>query len=232
MQASRNRRTRSLLAAALALPLAALTLGCVVGPGGGTGPPPSSQSGEPRATAATPAQAERLSRVMLPLLRSMNRPLSLDQVSVGILEDNEINAANAGGGRFFVTKGLLTKANDSHLSGVLAHEIAHEDLNHVSRATVRQAGVGIGAVILEQVFPGSGAIAPIAGELVLRKYSRDEEYAADAHGAELLQRAGQRREVMAETLAWLMEESGPTPGGFFSTHPGTTERIAALRNGR
>jgi len=24
--------------------------------------------------------------------------------------------------------------------------------------------------------------------------------------------------------------AGPSPGGFFSTHPGTTERIAALRN--
>jgi Zn-dependent protease with chaperone function len=29
-----------------------------------------------------------------------------------------------------------------------------------------------------------------------------------------------------------MEESGSSPGGFFATHPGTVERIAALRNGR
>jgi Zn-dependent protease with chaperone function len=166
---------------------------------------------------------------MLPLLQAMNNPLSLDQVSVGILDSDDINAANAGSGRFFVTRGLLARANDDHLAGVLAHEVAHEDLRHVAKAQMRAVGVGIGAVILEQIFPGSGAITPVAGELVLRSYSRDEEYAADAHGAVLLERAGKRREVMAQTLVWLMEESGASPGGFFATHPGTEERIAALR---
>lgn len=183
-------------------------------------------------TQASPAQAERLRRNMVPLLRVMNSPLSIEQVSVGILDSNEINAGNAGGGRFFVTKGLLDRANDSQLTGVLAHEIAHEDLNHVGKAQVVAAGLGIGVAILDQIFPGSGAITPLAGELVFRKYTREEEYAADAHGAELLERAGKNRQLMIDTLTWLMRESGPTPGGFFSTHPGTEERIAALRNGR
>ena len=184
------------------------------------------------ADGATPAQAQRLSRTLLPLLAVMDHPLSRDEVSVGILDDRSINAANAGRGRFFVTKGLLDRAGDDELVAILAHEVAHEDLNHVARAQIRAAGVGIGAAILEQVFPGTGAITPIAGELVFRKYSRDEEYAADAHGAELLRRSGQRPEIMVDTLTWLMRESGPSPGGFFSTHPGTEERIAALRNER
>ena len=115
---------------------------------------------------------------------------------------------------------------------MLAHEIAHEDLNHVGKAQVLAAGLGVGVAILDQIFPGSGAITPLAGELVFRKYTREEEYAADAHGAELLERAGGNRQVMIDTLSWLMRESGPSPGGFFSTHPGTQERIAALRNGR
>jgi Zn-dependent protease with chaperone function len=167
---------------------------------------------------------------MLPLLAVMNNPIPPNQVSVGILDSSEINAANAGSGRFFVTKGLLAKANDDHLMAILAHEIAHDDLNHVEKAQVLGAGLGIGVVILDQIFPGSGQITPVAGTLVARKYSRDEEYAADAHGAELLQRTGQRKGLMTETLTWLVQVSGPSPGGFFSTHPGTTERIAALRN--
>jgi hypothetical protein len=36
-------------------------------------------------------------------------------VSVGIIDDQEINAANAGGDQFFVTTGLLHKANDDRL---------------------------------------------------------------------------------------------------------------------
>ena len=178
----------------------------------------------------TAAQAQRLQRVMTPLLAKMNNPISIDRVSVGVMDSEEINAANAGGGQFFVTKGLLDKANDQQLSGVLAHEIAHQDLHHVAKAQVAAVGLGIGEVILDQVFPGSGAITPLAGQLVMAKYSRDEEYAADAHGAELLQRAGMNRDIMAQTLAWLVQEEGNSPGGFFSTHPGTTDRIAALRN--
>ena len=52
----------------------------------------------------------------------------------------------------------------------------------MAKAQVLAAGLNIGAAILEQIFPGSGAITPLAGELVARKYSRDEEYAADRRG--------------------------------------------------
>ena len=216
----------------------ALTLGCMNIPGTTTGrqkpPPPRepAQTGSTPAVAATPAQAERLRRVMVPLLAKMDHPLSAEQVSVGILDSSEINAANAGGGRFFVTAGLLAKANDDRLRAVLAHEISHEDLNHVSNAQVLGAGLGIGVAILEQVFPGSGAITPYAGELVARKYSRDDEFAADRQAVVLLQRTGYSKELMIDALTWLMQESGSGGGGFFETHPGTVDRITALREGR
>ena len=216
----------------------ALTLGCMNLPGTTTGrqepspPRESGQTGSTPAVAATPKQAERLRRVMVPLLAAMDHPLSVEQVSVGILDSSEINAANAGGGRFFVTTGLLARANDDRLRAVLAHEISHEDLNHVAKAQVLGAGLGIGVAILEQVFPGSGAITPYAGELVARKYSRDEEFAADRQAVVLLQRAGYSKELMIDALTWLMQESGSGGGGFFETHPGTADRITALREGR
>jgi predicted Zn-dependent protease len=83
--------------------------------------------------------------------------------------------------------------------------------------------------ILDQIFPGTGAIAPLAGQLVTSQYSRGEEYAADAHGVVLLRRAGYPKEMMVETLTWLMQVSGPDSGGFFATHPGTADRIAAVQ---
>ena len=210
----------------------ALALGCVaLEPTGGGSPQPRSNP-TTAATAATPAQAARLQRVMIPLIKAMDQQVPLDQVSVGIMKDPQINAANAGGGRFFVTSGLLEKANDDRLRAVLAHEIAHEDLNHVAKAQVLAAGIGLGAVLIDQVFPGTGQIAPIAGELVQRKYSRTEEFAADRHGVEILERAGYRKEMMIDALTWLTQVSGDSGGGFFSTHPGTVERIAALRGER
>jgi putative metalloprotease len=191
------------------------------------------ESADPRAPATTarvdPASAARLQRLMVPLIKVMDHPMPLDKVKVGITHDPQINAGNAGGAQFFVTSGLLEKANDDRLRSVLAHELAHQDLNHVTKAQVLGVGLNIGATILNQVFPGSGAIAPLAGELVARKYSRAEEYAADRHGVELLRRAGYPKEMMIETLTWLMQVSGPSSGGFFATHPGTADRIEAVR---
>jgi predicted Zn-dependent protease len=71
---------------------------------------------------------------MIPLLRAGDKTRSLKDVRVAVIDDPSINAANAGGGEFYVTTGLLQKANDEHLRGVLAHEIAHDDLGHVARA--------------------------------------------------------------------------------------------------
>lgn len=213
-----------------------LTAGCAVATtGGGSAPAPSptpSSARQPTTAKVDPAVAERLQRIMIPLLKVMNRPLAPGQVKVAIVDDPNINAGNAGSGQFLVTTGLLNRANDQQLRAVMAHEIAHEDLGHVAKAQTLGAGLNIGMIILDQIIPGSGAITPLAGELVMRKYGRTEEYAADRHGADLLQRSGYPREEMISTLSWLMQVSGGGGGGFFSTHPGTADRIEALRNGR
>ena len=174
-------------------------------------------------------QAERVQRIMVPLLRATNNPRRLNEIRVRVIDDPNINAANAGGGEFQVTTGLLSKASDEHLRGVLAHEIAHDDLGHVARAQTLGAGLNIGVILLEQLIPGSSAVTPIAGALIANSYSRSEELEADRHGVEILRRAGYSKEVMVDTLTWLMRTSGGGGGGFLSTHPATEDRIAALR---
>lgn len=167
---------------------------------------------------------------MIPLVKSMNQPCPPDRIRVGIVDQSEINAANSGSCQFYVTTGLLRRANESQLRGVMAHEIAHQDLGHVARAQVLGAGLNIGAALLEQLLPGSGAIAPFAGTLIARSYGRSEEYTADRHAVEILRRAGYPKEVMVDTLAWLNGVSSHSGGGFLSTHPAIDDRIAALRD--
>jgi Zn-dependent protease with chaperone function len=177
-----------------------------------------------------PAQAQRIQKIMPPLIQAMNKPLPLNQVTLTILEDPDINAANAGGGKFYVTTGLLEKANDDQMRGVLAHEIAHADLGHVAKAQAVGTGLNIGMIILDQFIPGSGMITPLIADLgVMKPFSRSEEYQADAHGVEILNKAGYNgKEIMAGTLSWLLQSSGPS-GGFFTTHPGTQERIQRIQ---
>jgi len=199
--------------------------------GGGSSPtgPPTTSAPSQRTAPLDAAQVERIRRTMVPLIQAMNHPRPLNKVKVAVVDDPEINAASAGGGEFYVTSGLLQKANDQELMAVLAHEVAHDDLGHVAKAQALGAGVSIGAVILDQIFPGTGQIAPVAGTLITRSYSRKEEYQADKHGVDLLERVGQSKEVMIQTLTWLMQTEGTSGGGFFATHPATGDRIEALR---
>ena len=220
-------RTVTSFTVATALALA----GCAVetapssrAPGGTTSAPaPSGRQVDAR-------QAERLRQVMLPLIQNMNRPLSPSQVKIGLLDDHQINAANAGGGEFYVTLGLLERASDEQLRGVMAHEVAHADLGHVAKTQTLGAGLNIGMIILDQFIPGSGAITPILGQLAVNAYTRKEEYQADAHGVTILRRAGyDGKQIMVNTLSWLLQTSGGSSGGFFATHPATADRIEAVR---
>jgi predicted Zn-dependent protease len=58
---------------------------------------------------------------------------------------------------------------------------------------------------------------------------RSEEFEADRHGVEILRRAGYSKEVMIDTLTWLLRTSGGDSGGGFLSTQGTEARIDALR---
>jgi len=61
---------------------------------------------------------------------------------------------------------------------------------------------------------------------------RNEEYAADRHGVDILKRAQYPATTMIDTLTWLIQTEGASSGGFFATHPATADRIEALRDVR
>lgn len=137
---------------------------------------------------------------------------------------------STGNGEFYVTRGLLDQANDEQVRAVMAHEFAHNDLGHVTKAQRLQAGVELGSAILEQVIPNSAIITPIAGTLITRAYSRSEELEADKHAVTLLRRVGSSKEALQNTLSWLESISGgKDEGGWFASHPGTNDRVQALR---
>jgi predicted Zn-dependent protease len=171
---------------------------------------------------------ERLRRVMIPLLQAANHPDRLNQTRVKIVADPNINAGSAGDGEFLITTGLLRKANDEQLRGILAHEIAHDDLGHPVKMQLVGTGLTLGAALLEKMFPASGAVTPIAGTLIASTYSRPQELEADRHGVTILRRAGYSRDTMVRALTWIMQIQGNSGGGFLSTHPATDERIRAL----
>jgi predicted Zn-dependent protease len=171
----------------------------------------------------------RIRGIMMPLLRATDHPERLSDISVKIVADPSINAGSAGGGQFLITTGLLDKANEGQLRGVLAHEIAHDDLGHPAKLQLLGVSLSLGAALLEKVLPGSATFAPLAGTVIAATYSRPQEWEADRHAVAILQRAGYSKSVMINTLSWIMQVEGNSGGGFLSTHPATNERIQALR---
>jgi len=147
-KAQRSWRMRVLITGSLMCLLAGCAFGTSQAPPG-SGEPTASRRPTPSTRHLDPRQAERIQRVMTPLIQHMNHPLPLNQVRVAILEDPQINAANAGGGEFYITTGLLERASDDQLRGVLAHEVAHADLGHVAKAQALGTGLNIGMIILD-----------------------------------------------------------------------------------
>jgi Zn-dependent protease with chaperone function len=221
------------LAALLALSGCGVVSTTQAPPSGGS-QPRSSTTSQPRTVKLDPSQADRLRAMLPPLIKAMEHPVPLDQVRVGVMDDPHINAGNAGSARFIVTTGLLQKADDDELRGVLAHEVAHEDLGHVAKTQNLGTGLELGSILLDKLFPGvGGTLGSVAGNLAINAYSRNEEYQADLHGAEILQRAGyDGKALMVRTLSWLQATEGASGGGFFANHPGTGDRIARLQQMR
>jgi predicted Zn-dependent protease len=64
----------------------------------------------------------------------------------------------------------------------------------------------------------------------LPKYSRTQEFEADAKAVEILTILGDQcpAHEMSEALQVLIEKYGNTGGGFLDSHPATTERIQRL----
>jgi len=223
--------TRPVVAALLLTAVVSLS-GCI---GITTSPGPRAPRGDTyydntaRRDAGATRETARLQRIIMPLVQVMDRPCRTNELRVGLVRHGEINAANAGRCQFYVTTGLLQRASDDQLRGVMAHEIAHEDLGHVAKAQALGAGISAGVAMLEQWLPGSSAVTPLAGALIARSYGRSEEYAADRHAIEILSRAGYSKSIMVDTLSWIRRAGGDLGGGFLSTHPALDDRIAALR---
>lgn len=226
------RRSACYRSAAIVLSLALIGPGCAVQSSPGPSSPQPTASGQaPAQQPLSPQQTERLKAVMIPLLQKMDHPIPLNQVRIGLMNDPHVNAANAGGGEFYVTTGLLQKANDEQLAGVMAHEVAHADLGHVTKLQRIGTGVNLATVLLEALGVPGAQLTPLAGDLFLaRPYGRDAEYAADRHGAELLVRTGRDgKRIMGDTLTWLTQTEGGSGGGFFATHPATEDRVQRVR---
>lgn len=144
-------------------------------------------------------------------------------------ERSQINAFSVPGGIVVVYSGLIEAASSpEELAGVLAHEVAHAELRHGLRASVK----GIGLSGLFRLLLGDSSAAGWAGNLGGLKFSREHEAEADADGLRRLLAAGIDPSGMVriyEKLARPAVTASAMTTALMATHPATDERIAELR---
>lgn len=124
---------------------------------------------------------------------------------------------------------LATVRNDDEIAFILGHEAGHQIANHLVRANTN---ANLGAILLGGLLAASGADANsvreaqnIGGTIGARAYSQSHELEADVLGTYIAEIAGYNPGVGAQSFARL---SGG--GGFLSTHPPSSDRIAIVRS--
>ncbi len=223
-----------------------------------------------RAQVVTEAEAPDLYRLVDRLRQRAGLPMPV----VAIAPSEQPNAFATGRSPehavVCVTAGILRLVSQDELEGVLAHELAHVKLRHMLVGTIAATMAGaiamIGRIISwGAIFGGYGGrddrrggsglemlamaiVAPIAAMLIQFAISRQNEFQADAKGAEIcgrplslahalqdLENYSHRIPMQVNPAAAQLAIVNPLAGvrgiglGLFSTHPSTEERVARLQ---
>jgi predicted Zn-dependent protease len=196
-----------------------------------------------RQDTGNPALTQYLNRICSAVALHSSRPEGYNGYHAAILDSPEINAFATSGGHIFITRGLLENAaSEDALAAVLAHEIAHIQLQHSIRAIktsrITQALMATGSSALTAATHGTElaeltdifdeSVTDIVSTLINNGYSRSQEFDADALALALLASAGYDPSALIDMLRALERNLPDHPGGFNQTHPSPADRIANL----
>ena len=186
-----------------------------------------------------PALTAYVNRICAAITINSPRPEIYNGYHVAILDSSEINAFATSGGHIFVTRGLIAAAkSEDALAGVIAHEIAHIQLQHsikaikTSRITqallvtgTSAAGAAAGMNVNELTDVFNESVGEIVTTLVNNGYSQTQEYDADNTALSLLASAGYNPSGLIDMLKELDSAQRGQSGGFSKTHPSPAQRI-------
>jgi predicted Zn-dependent protease len=158
---------------------------------------------------------------------------------VAILDSEEINAFATSGGHILITRGLLQcTASEDALAAVIAHEVAHIQLQHnikaikSSRATNAILATASSAIkisgkeeLIELTDAFGESVNEVVNSLVNSGYSQEQEFQADKTALNLMLNAGYNPVAMTEMLNLLKTRLGSDNTGFGKTHPSAQARL-------
>ncbi len=178
-----------------------------------------------------PPAEKMLEDIVKRLVRASDRPDRNYQIT--ILNSPVANAFAMPSGHLYVTRGLLSIANDaSEIAAVLSHEMAHVTLDHAEQRSELQARSSLVDRINTEVLndPAAGRMTRQRSKLTFASFSRGQEAEADEVGIKTLAAAGFDPYGAARFLAKLgrstdaASKSKSSPD-MLATHPSTSDRV-------
>ncbi|RZJ68511.1 MAG: M48 family metallopeptidase [Flavobacterium sp.] len=152
-----------------------------------------------------------------------------DDIHIHIIENSEINAFALPAGHLVVYTGLLEKCDsESELAGVLGHEIAHIEKDHVMKKLVKEFGL---AMLVSMTTGGKGGnmTREMLHKLSSTAYDRSLESEADRESVEYLEKANLDPEKFGEFLFDMSRKDAmPSAVYWVSTHPESEERALEI----
>jgi predicted Zn-dependent protease len=188
----------------------------------------------------SPPLTAYVNRICSAIAINSPRPDIYNGYHAAILDSNEINAFATSGGHIFITRGLINAAkSEDALAGVIAHELAHIQLQHsikaikTSRITnalmitgTSAAGAATGYNVNELTDIFNESVGEIVTTMVNNGYSQTQEFDADNTAMSLMAAAGYSPSGLIDMLRELSKIQTGGSGGFGKTHPTPAQRIA------
>ena len=180
-----------------------------------------------------------VNRICNAIVINSPRPDIFNGYHVMLLDSDEINAFATSGGHIYITRGLIAAAkSEDALAAVIAHEIAHIQLQHsiksikTSRITqallvtgTSTAGAAAGYDVNEMTDIFNESVGEIVTTMVNNGYSQTQEFDADSTALGLLTVTGYNPSGLLDMLKELNNIQKGSDG-FNKTHPTPAQRIS------
>ena len=181
-----------------------------------------------RSTCSDPAGQAAFSKLVNRLRDAAG--LDDDSMTAGVLPSSVPNAFALPGGKVYVLKALIDKAESpDELAGILAHELGHLKHHDNMRGLIYNGGTSFLIGLLFGDVTGSSAVIFASRSVVEASYSREAETNADTFAIDIMHALGRSPKPAAELMFRVTGKEGDSGfANILASHPLTEDRLARM----
>jgi predicted Zn-dependent protease len=158
----------------------------------------------------------------------LSNNIESSKIKLHLINNNEINALALPNNHIIIYTGLLKSCENQHeLAGVIGHELAHLENDHIMQKLAKEIGL---SVILSAASGNGGgeALKKALEHLSSKAFDRDLETEADLVSVKYLEKAKLNPAKFADFLYRLSLSDSYSKFYWLSTHPASEERASEL----